>query len=636
LKKKIQSKTQEMKRDRGEERVRIEIEYVDREDYAKITYNKNERLLLIVNLAYTKINTSALPKDVPGREFLEAVLQAVPPKYDSTTGFKASYPIDGSGVATFINIKKWEVFWIDEKGYLVEDVPDSIFVNVLLPMLTYKDVQALEGFSEARKLIFDFDIWKKLFARDFPEIYHPDMFSDALVNQDPPPWYIQLLNNMSKADGRPGIKSGNRPYWKLLYEYQLRNKFEAQRQTVPPNTTFYKHKSLTINIPLQKLIFGSFSRSSFDGTTLSNTPVSKIIKDAGGRIIFLEMNDTYIFVFVFVSRANQIVLLSDMNGDVIFQYHNNRAGENLLDIMGLIGENGYFYQTQDRSETVIGYNQFKNTYKDVESVHVCYNTRSECFLMQVEELGQLVYRLFEIRNNRPVYLRTANNSFTSEDHYITFNHKWTVSCYSLDLNDEITDSFINFETPDGEMNYIEIEGNVNDLCIVADYLYVFGGGHIKVYNLVKIANDQNHDFKQYPSYRDTDYAFVRMSMLGPVFVGYYGQGRDQLLVSSLFYSHSGSLKLVSGVCTQCGKDDSRYLCGNRCGAQYCDTRCQTRDWKNNHSLICARGDGGRRQRKIRKVMTEFKEGRLKTSAGKTVTDRQQALAIALSEANELK
>lgn len=36
--------------------------------------------------------------------------------------------------------------------------------------------------------------------------------------------------------------------------------------------------------------------------------------------------------------------------------------------------------------------------------------------------------------------------------------------------------------------------------------------------------------------------------------------------------------------------------------------------------------------KVEKVMREFKEGMLKTSAGKKVTDEKQAIAIALSEA----
>ena len=41
-------------------------------------------------------------------------------------------------------------------------------------------------------------------------------------------------------------------------------------------------------------------------------------------------------------------------------------------------------------------------------------------------------------------------------------------------------------------------------------------------------------------------------------------------------------------------------------------------------------DPGRR--KVKKVMTEFKEKSLKSSSGKKVTKRKQAIAIALSEA----
>ncbi len=38
------------------------------------------------------------------------------------------------------------------------------------------------------------------------------------------------------------------------------------------------------------------------------------------------------------------------------------------------------------------------------------------------------------------------------------------------------------------------------------------------------------------------------------------------------------------------------------------------------------------QAKVEKVMHEYKEGTLKTSAGPEVTNRKQAIAIALSEA----
>ena len=40
----------------------------------------------------------------------------------------------------------------------------------------------------------------------------------------------------------------------------------------------------------------------------------------------------------------------------------------------------------------------------------------------------------------------------------------------------------------------------------------------------------------------------------------------------------------------------------------------------------------RKQAKVHKVMHEFKLGKLKTDTGQLVTDRKQAIAIALSEA----
>lgn len=42
-----------------------------------------------------------------------------------------------------------------------------------------------------------------------------------------------------------------------------------------------------------------------------------------------------------------------------------------------------------------------------------------------------------------------------------------------------------------------------------------------------------------------------------------------------------------------------------------------------------------KRNKVRTVMREFKQGKLRSSSGKKVVDRKQALAIALSEASRL-
>ena len=44
----------------------------------------------------------------------------------------------------------------------------------------------------------------------------------------------------------------------------------------------------------------------------------------------------------------------------------------------------------------------------------------------------------------------------------------------------------------------------------------------------------------------------------------------------------------------------------------------------------------RKKRKIHKVMSEFKHGMLRSGSGKKVTDRRQAVAIALSESRMMK
>lgn len=42
------------------------------------------------------------------------------------------------------------------------------------------------------------------------------------------------------------------------------------------------------------------------------------------------------------------------------------------------------------------------------------------------------------------------------------------------------------------------------------------------------------------------------------------------------------------------------------------------------------------QRKVKKVMREYKSGELKSSSGQKVTNQKQAVAIAMSEAKRMK
>lgn len=63
----------------------------------------------------------------------------------------------------------------------------------------------------------------------------------------------------------------------------------------------------------------------------------------------------------------------------------------------------------------------------------------------------------------------------------------------------------------------------------------------------------------------------------------------------------------------------------------------TASWASTTVCNMARASKKKRQAKIRKVMREFAEGRLKSGgSGKTVTNPKQAQAIAISESNAIK
>jgi len=78
------------------------------------------------------------------------------------------------------------------------------------------------------------------------------------------------------------------------------------------------------------------------------------------------------------------------------------------------------------------------------------------------------------------------------------------------------------------------------------------------------------------------------------------------------------------ICAYCGEADPGYVCGDCGKVAYCGEECQKNDFigKKNSN------------KKVSKVMKEFKEGKLHSGSkkGPIVTDRKQALAIALDEA----
>lgn len=624
-----------MKRGREEELVRIEIEYWGKRQ-EKMVYDKNERLLSIVVGVGRTINIDMLPKDVPHKDLFQYLFSKLPSNWGTTfppgTILKSSVAINESNdVLYFVNSKTWEVFINGEKGSIDDLMQPTIFVEIILPILSYKDVLALEQFNQnVREIIADNNIWKILFKRDFPEIYHPDIFSDEILAQVPKPDYLTLLDSMSKILGY------TTPYWywKLLYQYQLINNFDGFKyQHDSEDNTMLTHCVAFGKRDCLMLRGGNLEFQLIGGHTIDpnpnpdpnpniikeipNTQLYQAVEDIASRgwndVEEFEKNDSYIFMVV-SSLEKTLSCISDINGNIINQ-------SNLDDKYdaGLIGDDFCYFNNTIMSKKY----GLKHEIDPQLCIYTCYNTRSDCFLLMKREYFTKQIQLCKITRDGHMPLATFDKIKTYDFKFgtYTFNEHWLVYCTRNRSKIKI------LSARDGSVQKIILSfpgSRIKEMCIVGDYLHYFSSVealHI-IYNLkTGKKNEYSTD--------NIAFDYVRMSFMGPILCTAGPPG--------MLWADPNKLKLLGGSCMQCGSPSPKYACGNRCGAQYCDTQCQTRDWGNNHSLICARGGGGgRRQRKIHKVMTEFKEGRLKTSAGKTVTDRKQALAIALSEANELK
>lgn len=102
-------------------------------------------------------------------------------------------------------------------------------------------------------------------------------------------------------------------------------------------------------------------------------------------------------------------------------------------------------------------------------------------------------------------------------------------------------------------------------------------------------------------------------------------------------------------CANCLQRDAAVQCGHGCGAAlYCGQQCANEHY-DIHEPLCidarARGGGSRRavrgkrgEAKVHKVMEEYEKGELHSGSkdGPVVTNRKQAVAIALAEARRRK
>lgn len=115
--------------------------------------------------------------------------------------------------------------------------------------------------------------------------------------------------------------------------------------------------------------------------------------------------------------------------------------------------------------------------------------------------------------------------------------------------------------------------------------------------------------------------------------------------TNVFMQTEGSQLMLSPIfcCANCLQRDATVQCGHGCeSAFYCGQECASAHYET-HAMECigraARARFGKRgDAKVHKVMHEYKEGHLHSGSkkGPIVTNRKQAVAIALAEARRGK
>jgi hypothetical protein len=552
-----------MKRSR-EERIKIVVRY--RDNHSVIIYDKNKRKLRVFAIANETIDVGMLPKDVPARELVQNALESLDNSFDRGVVLKTSFVLDGKDdLVAFIQLPAFVPIVNGKKVQWEDAIIHDIFVPILLPMLSYKEIRALEGASrEMRWLILRSRVWEILFQRDFPEIYHPDIFSAEILTHVPKPDYLTLLDLMSDPPEKrtPGY---TRPYWKLLYEYQLRTNFDAYYQHDSSDNTMLTHYVAFGRRDCIMLRDGNLEFQLIGGDTLAKIPNTQLYqaveKMKGGNwmdVENFEKNDWYIFVRV-STLGETFSCISDIKGNIIDKLDSDDKYDG-----GLIGDDFCYFDNTIVSEKY----RLKHKIDPNLRIHTCYNTRSDCFLLTEQKKVQLCkatqdgHSLLAVFGNINVS-DLKNGSYTFNEHWLVYctRHQRKIKILSAS-NDSVQKLSLSFS---GSL--------ITDMCIVGDYLHIFSSRE-EMHHIYNLKTKKQNEY----STEAIPFDYVRMSFMGPILCS--------TMVPESLWADPNKLKLVGGLCIQCGNSSPQYACGNRCGAQYCGTVCQTRDWKNNHSLIC--------------------------------------------------
>lgn len=366
------------------------------------------------------------------------------------------------GANTVFLVQQKDSFGVLQRGKWVswEDIIITqwdLFKVGVLPLLSYKDILALETTNFAlRKHIINSDIWQVLFARDFPEIYNPEIFSYYLLvvmrglgAQDA--YHIALLKRIAKQGARAGFQdfaAFNEKFdvsehptllWKLLYEYwrtykpgAVENAFIRTTNRHDPNDrietcAFYRGKVMTLNYRGQPGFTIGYPGSKyhmelFYDSNDKNRKNRRLNQSAKDFFAWKDANyrdgETLIASFEFNERYVLMRLMNTVGGQKVYTRRicDYRTEEPLLmkyskkkEVwMALLGPTGYVFSQIDPNYPVYGLrlgsekkrrhvivDHTRNLRLELDnkfSVWCDHATPSECFLLHNENTGTCQWR----------------------------------------------------------------------------------------------------------------------------------------------------------------------------------------------------------------------------------------------------
>lgn len=510
------------KRHKREKPIRVVVEYVH-QSLAKMVFVKHMNKLFVYATENQYIDTTMLPTDIPNRKRVKKALKTLRNKFNA--GFKVEaiiYPPqdDDDDNAIFVNA---ELFVFIDNGKIVGldalvEHP-QVFVAHVVPVLSYKDIQSFELTKKDLRLMISNErngVWKKLFARDFPELYAPDILPPLFLSDTNPVHNImteiesnglcQFIDQISKPTPRVGTKNPKiRPYWKLLYEYHtytspsVRSQNNIKRFGMPkvmqlPKIdrtmdtkqfnlidccAFYKSKVVCMGSK-EGLVFGKHFTEWESAPKIPNrkTFVQDVATDlfrGGGNII----PNTKILAFEQRLENTFISIWNPEKQKRIDRLFFNDQFLTKEDVhIGLIGEIGYFMQT-DMETTVFINNQKKELFNNEYRFYACYNTPSNCIFAIHEQNNVFIWYQIDDDGNLNIF-----SQITLEQLDVVLPHyKYSyIDNIRMNLPFTLNDNYLVVSTsryhidifrPNNKHCSIKTFNTITDMCIISNKLYLF-------------------------------------------------------------------------------------------------------------------------------------------------------------------